>query len=171
MAYEGRPTPLSSRTEAPLTTTIEAAAPAAAIAAPPAPRAAGPAEIALRLGGPRDQEIEIRVRENASAVDVVVRGRDPELTKDLRSQLGDLVARLEDRGYEAKTWIPGEPARAELRAEKPAAELASGGRDDSPNSRHEQQGQPGGRRDREQRQPRPHWLERFEHTFREEARQ
>ncbi|MDX2151324.1 MAG: hypothetical protein SFV54_11365 [Bryobacteraceae bacterium] len=139
-------------------------------AVPPAPRLPGPPEIAFRVGGVRDQDVEVRVREGAGGIDVVVRGRNSELASELRGQLGDLVARLEDRGYEARTWIPGEGTYSEIRTEKSSAEgfFEPGDRGTS-HGREQQAASSDGRQ--QQRRNRPHWLDRFEHTYREEARQ
>ena len=50
--------------------------------------------------------VDIRLSERGGKVLLSVRSESPELTQSLRADLGDLVSRLERRGYHTDTMIP-----------------------------------------------------------------
>jgi hypothetical protein len=63
-------------------------------------------EISMRLTQPDSPAVDIRVIDRAGTVRVAVRTADADLTQNLQSGLGDLVHRLERRGFEAEVWAP-----------------------------------------------------------------
>ncbi len=63
-------------------------------------------EISLQLGENSSNQVDIQVVERAGKVQVAVRTTDQELTKSLQTNLGELVGRMEEKGYKTETWIP-----------------------------------------------------------------
>jgi hypothetical protein len=63
-------------------------------------------EIYLRLGDTASNSVDIQMVERAGHVQVAVRTPDQELTKSLQTNLGELVGRLEQKGYKTETWVP-----------------------------------------------------------------
>lgn len=61
-------------------------------------------EISLRLTNPDSTKVDVRLSERAGQVHVAVRTDDREFAKTLQSDLGELVARLDKRGYNAQAW-------------------------------------------------------------------
>jgi len=68
-------------------------------------------EISLKLADSSAQ-VDIQLAERAGHVQVTVRTPDQDLTKSLQTNLGDLVGRLEEKGYKAETWVPVAPLHA-----------------------------------------------------------
>lgn len=66
-------------------------------------------EISLRLADKGSNPVDIQMVERAGHVQVAVRTPDHELTKSLQTNLGELVERLEQKGYKTETWVPGAP--------------------------------------------------------------
>ena len=81
-----------------------------------------------------------RLTERAGKVQVQVRTQDHELTKSLQGNLGDLVGRLENKGFKAEAWIPS-TARHVQSAASPTANPGSGNSDSSGSPAREQQQQ------------------------------
>jgi hypothetical protein len=50
--------------------------------------------------------VNVEVSERAGKVQVAVRTADPDLAKSLRTDLGDLVGRLESKGFKTDAWVP-----------------------------------------------------------------
>ncbi len=76
---------------------------------PAVERAARPAiasQISLKVAAGDTASVDVQVRERAGRIDVAVRTGDSELSKSLQSGLGDLMTRLENRGYKAEAWAP-----------------------------------------------------------------
>jgi flagellar hook-length control protein FliK len=63
-------------------------------------------EISLRLGDTASNSVDIQMVERAGHVQVAVRTPDQELTTSLQANLGELVGRLEQKGYKTETWVP-----------------------------------------------------------------
>jgi hypothetical protein len=63
-------------------------------------------EISLKLSGAATKDINVQVIEKAGKVQVAVRAPDQETAKSLQTNLGDLVGRLEGKGYRTEVWIP-----------------------------------------------------------------
>lgn len=62
-------------------------------------------EISLRLAGD-SANVEVQVAQRAGKVQVAVRTTDQDLAKSLQTNLGELVGRLEDKGFRTEAWTP-----------------------------------------------------------------
>ena len=71
------------------------------VIAPPPTR-----QISLKLSGDDSTRVNIDLTERAGKVQVSVRTPDHELAKSLQTDLGDLVGRLESKGFKTETWVP-----------------------------------------------------------------
>jgi hypothetical protein len=63
-------------------------------------------QISLKLEGTDSQKVAIQLTERAGKVQVAVRTADGGLAKSLQGDLGDLVGRLENKGYKTEAWVP-----------------------------------------------------------------
>ena len=63
-------------------------------------------QISFKLAGPATSNVNVLFTEKAGKVEVAVRTPDQNLTKSLQSDLGDLVARLNNSGLKTEAWIP-----------------------------------------------------------------
>jgi len=63
-------------------------------------------QISLKLMGEDSSSVNVDVSERAGKVQVTVRTADPDLAKSLRTDLGDLVGRLESKGFKTEAWVP-----------------------------------------------------------------
>jgi len=64
-------------------------------------------QISLKLTGPDSAKVDVELSEKGGKVQVAVRTADRELAKSLQGDLGDLVGRLETKGFKTEVWIPG----------------------------------------------------------------
>lgn len=64
-------------------------------------------QLSLAMSTSEDQNVEVRLMDRAGRIHVAVRTADPALSTALRGDLGDLVTRLEGRGFQADVWTPG----------------------------------------------------------------
>lgn len=71
---------------------------------PAAPRLAR--QISLKLTAGDSARVNVDLSERAGKVQVSVRTPDHELAKSLQTDLGDLVGRLENKGFKAEAWVP-----------------------------------------------------------------
>ena len=71
-----------------------------------APQAQPARQISLKLTGDDSSKVTVDLSERAGKVQVSVRTADPELAKSLRGDLGDLVGRLESKGFKTEAWVP-----------------------------------------------------------------
>ena len=69
-------------------------------------------EISVKLSRPEMPNVDIRLSDRGGRILVSVRSESPELAASLRSDLGELVGRLEGRGYQAETAVPSERIEA-----------------------------------------------------------
>jgi hypothetical protein len=63
-------------------------------------------QVSLKLTGPNAAKVDVELTEKAGKVQVAVRTADHELTKSLQSDLGELVGKLESKGFKTEAWIP-----------------------------------------------------------------
>jgi hypothetical protein len=66
-------------------------------------------EISLKVANSSSSQLDIHVVERAGNVRVAVRTPDQELSQSLQTNLGELVGRLEEKGYKTETWLPSAP--------------------------------------------------------------
>ena len=64
-------------------------------------------EIAVRVEQADSSRLEIKLTDRFGQMQVAVRTGDRELAKTLQADLGDLVSRLEDKGFKAAAWAGG----------------------------------------------------------------
>ena len=69
-------------------------------------------DVSLRLSTPASGHVDVQLSERAGRVQVAVRTPDQELSKNLQTNLGELVGRLEEKGYRTEAWVPGNVAHA-----------------------------------------------------------
>jgi len=63
-------------------------------------------QISLKLASPGSASVDVQLTQKAGKLQVAVRTQDPQLTQSLQTGLGDLVGRLQDRGFKSQAWIP-----------------------------------------------------------------
>jgi hypothetical protein len=115
--------------------------------------------ISLRLTDTADQRIELKVTDHAGEVKVAVRTADADLAGSLRENLGDLVHKLEQSGFRAETWHPGQSGTtANDHWENPQEARSSSGNHPG------QQQQPGDGRQRRRQHEQSRWIEEMERT-------
>jgi hypothetical protein len=116
-------------------------------------------EISMRLTQPDSPAVDIRVIDRAGTVRVAVRTADADLTQNLQSGLGDLVHRLERRGFEAEVWTPhssGVASNQGVRSGNQDSTSQNGGRDPRDASQQGSGGQQSNGRNR------PKWVAELE---------
>jgi hypothetical protein len=100
------PKMLDTRTERsaadPTQTTKVATEPEINTAARPQPAR----QISLKLTGADSAKVDVELTNKAGKVQVAVRTSDQELAKSLQTDLGDLVGRLENKGFKTEAWVP-----------------------------------------------------------------
>ncbi len=118
-------------------------------------------QISLRLSSADSSNVDVQLRERGGQVHVAVRTSDTQLSESLQSELGDLVSRLENKGFKTEAWIPAGPQHTITLAS--GASGNAGGQPDQPGSGGgNQQGQPQ-QQPNQHRQPR--WSQQFEETL------
>ena len=117
------------------------------------PRPQPAREIALRLSSGESGGVDVRITERGGKVQVAVRTSDADLSRSLQSGLGELVGRLEKKGYSTETWTPQNADTKPLPGAREGSQTHS---DASRSGRDEHPGQHGRHRNR------PQWLESAE---------
>jgi hypothetical protein len=89
------------------------ATPAATSDPAPQPSSAHPLrEISFAVSHAGDKNVEVRLVDRAGQIHVAVRTEDPVLASSLRSDLGDLVNKLERHGFSTDVWTSSSAAPA-----------------------------------------------------------
>lgn len=102
--------------------------------------------------------------ERAGHVQVAVRTPDPELTKSLQTNLGELVGRLEQKGYKTETWVPAVPLHASTGLRESAS--SSGHSQDQPGNSGSWDGdQPRRQQQDSGRRQQARWMTQLEQTL------
>ena len=121
-------------------------------------------QISLKLSGDGAARVSVDFSEKGGKVQVAVRTADPELAKSLQTDLGDLVGRLESKGFKTEAWVP-----AASRHMPAAAPERSGSANSQNDPRHsssgsdQRQGRPGQNGSNQRQQAR--WMAQLEHTL------
>jgi hypothetical protein len=129
-----------------------------------APKLPAATQISLQLTGEDSTKVNVDLSERAGKVLVAVRTADPDLTKSMRTDLGDLVERLESKGFKAEAWVP-----ASSRHMPPAAPDQSGSANNQSGPRHsgsgmgQRQGRQGQNGSNQRQQAR--WTAQLEETL------
>lgn len=118
-------------------------------------------EITLRLTADDAGTVDVQLREKAGQVQVAVRTDDPQLTKSLQNDLGDLVGRLENKGYRTEVWAP---VAGRAAVSEPAQAGAGGGQPQHWGSASGQQQKQEEKNQPNQRQQ-PKWVAELEETL------
>jgi hypothetical protein len=63
-------------------------------------------QISLKLSTDDSTRVILDLIEKAGKVQLTVRTPDHELAKSLQTDLGDLIGRLESKGFKTESWIP-----------------------------------------------------------------
>ncbi|HEX4595448.1 MAG TPA: hypothetical protein VH157_14290 [Bryobacteraceae bacterium] len=63
-------------------------------------------QISLKLSADESTRVNVDLTAKAGKIQVSVRTLDPELAKSLQTDLGDLVGRLESKGFKTEAWVP-----------------------------------------------------------------
>jgi hypothetical protein len=101
-------------------------------------------QISLKLSTDDSTRVNLDLIEKAGKVQVTVRTPDHELAKSLQTDLGDLIGRLESKGFKTESWIPPTIHQAAT----PAQSTNSNGGFNQP--QHSGAGQGGGQQQRHQ---------------------
>jgi hypothetical protein len=117
-------------------------------------------EVSLRVAVPSSTPVDVQVAERGGKVQVAVRTADQDLARSLQNNLGDLVGRLQDKGFKTDVWTPVAVQHGGLAVRE--SSTFSGNASEHPGS---QGGQPetgsGGQRQSGQRQQ-GHWKAQLE---------
>jgi hypothetical protein len=121
-------------------------------------------QVSLRLASPDAPSVNVQLTERDGKVQVAVRTEDPELARSMQADLGDLVGRLEEKGFKAESWVPGAahpaaPAAAQHSnsADNQGQPEHSGGGAGREQQRHEQNGS--------SHRQRARWMMQFDETL------
>ncbi len=120
-------------------------------------------QISLKLIGEDAAKVSVDVSEKGGKVQIAVRSSDPELAKSLRSDLGDLVGRLESKGFKTEAWVPATSRHATGAAAEQSDSNGSGYPRDAgsgTNQRQSRQGQNGSNQRQQAR-----WMAQLEQTI------
>ena len=60
----------------------------------------------MKLVGEDSAKVSVDLSERGGKVQIAVRSADPDLARSLRTDLGDLVGRLESKGFKTEAWVP-----------------------------------------------------------------
>ena len=117
-------------------------------------------EISMRLEAAEGQKVDVRIVQRAGDLQIAVKSADDVTTQGLRHGLADLANRLNETGYHAETWRPGQqtaPESSSTSSENPSHQSQSDG---------SQSHSGGPQQDRGQRDNnpsnRPHWIEELQ---------
>src|SRR4029077_12969172 len=70
-------------------------------------------EISMRIEAAEGQKVDIRIVQRAGDLQIAVKSADDNTTQGLRHGLSDLANRLNETGYHAETWRPGQQVATE----------------------------------------------------------
>ena len=138
--------------------------PTATIAEPPSVSPATPPqgpmkELTMRIEAAEGQKVDVRIVQRAGDLQIAVKSADDVTTQGLRHGLADLANRLNETGYHAETWRPGQQATLESSASNQS-------QSDQSQSDGSQSNSSGSQQDRGQRHNnpsnRPHWIDELE---------
>jgi hypothetical protein len=120
-------------------------------------------QISLKLSIDDSTRVNLDLLEKAGKVQVTVRTPDHELSKSLQTDLGDLIGRLESKGFKTESWIPSTVHQAAT----PSQSTNSNGGFDQP--QHSGAGQGGGQQRHQQngsnQRQQARWTAQMEETL------
>jgi hypothetical protein len=121
-------------------------------------------EISFRITA-ASANVDVQVAQRAGKVQVAVRTADPDLAKSLQTNLGDLVGRLEDKGYKTETWTPVTAQHGTAAVREPSNSANSQSQSANPGSQGGGQDQQHGQQESNQRRQ-GRWQTQLEETLR-----
>lgn len=141
----------------------------ASAAVDPAPATAKAAvrDFVLRIPAGSQQHVDVHIVERAGKVHVTVRSTDPAVTTSLRTELSQLVQKLESHGLKTETWTPSEswPLPGGHPPEAVATQSGMQWSDFSEGHSQQQQNQ---QQERRRHGQQPDWLAELENELNEE---
>jgi hypothetical protein len=120
-------------------------------------------EISFRLAA-ASANVDVQLVQRAGKVQVAVRTTDQELGQSLQTNLGELVGRLEDKGFRTETWTPVAAQHGSAAAREPSNSANSQNQSDNSSSQGRQQNQRQGQHESNQRQQH-RWNTQLEETL------
>lgn len=108
-------------------------------------------EISFRLAA-ASASVDVQVAQRGGKVQVAVRTADQDLAQSLQTNLGELVGRLEDKGFKAETWAPMAAPHGSAAVREPSNSANSQGQSDHSAYQGRQQDQRQGQHESNQRQ-------------------
>jgi hypothetical protein len=132
--------------------------------AAPAPRAASIREVSIRLGVATSSPVDVQVAAKAGKVQVAVRTPDLDLAQSLQTNLGELVGRLEQKGFKTEAWTPQTTMHTAVAVRQTTNSTANQGQSDQSGSMGQQPDARGGQRQSGQRQQ-GRWQAQLEETL------
>ena len=120
-------------------------------------------EISLRLAT-ASANVDVQVTQRGGKIQVAVRASDQDLAKSLQTNLGELMGRLEDKGFRTETWSPIAEQHGSWAVKEPANSANSQNQSDDSGSKGGQQGQRQGQQESNQRHP-GRWKTQIDETL------
>lgn len=108
-------------------------------------------EISFRVAADSGQ-VDVQVAQRAGRIQVAVRTENPDLMKSLQTNLGDVVGRLEAKGFKTETWMPVTGQHGGGAVREPSSSSNSPSQSDDSGSRSGQRDQRRGQQESNQRQ-------------------
>jgi len=124
-------------------------------------------EISLHLGLAASANVDVQVAQRAGKLQVAVRTGDQELAKSLQANLGELVGRLEEKGFRTEAWTPVTSPHESGAVKEPSNAANSQTQSDQSGSRGGQQ-DPGHERQESNQRRQGHWKAQLEGGFDDE---
>jgi hypothetical protein len=120
-------------------------------------------EISFRLAA-ASASVDVQVAQRGGKVQVAVRTADQDLAQSLQTNLGELVGRLEDKGFKAESWTPIAAPHGSAAVREPSSSANSQNQSDHSADQGRQQDQRQGQHQSNQRQQ-ERWKMQFEETL------
>lgn len=121
-------------------------------------------EISLRLAVAASDKVDVQVAQRGGKVQVAVHTSDQDLAKSLQTNLGELIGRLEEKGFKTEAWTPGGATHGTSMVMDPSKSANSQGQSDNCGSRGGQQDPQQGQQQSNQRQQ-GRWKAQLEETL------
>jgi hypothetical protein len=125
-----------------------------------APPAGPMKEISMSVEAPEGPKVDIRIVQHAGDLRIAVKSADNDTTQGLRHGLSDLANRLNETGYHAETWRPGQQATLTESASA-SGDLSNRSSSDGSQSHSGSSSQNRGQRDNNPSN-RPRWIQELE---------
>ncbi|MCP5119819.1 MAG: hypothetical protein GY953_54165 [bacterium] len=126
--------------------------------------------IDLDLRSRASDSVNLQLVERGGKVHVAVRTPDPQLAGSLQDGLPRLVSRVEQRGFQAETWTPGEAASSSAASREVSTTESDSGRDPG-GEKDSRDGHGGQQQQGRRRQDPPAWMEEFERNLSEDIQE